>query len=595
MPTPTIKTKVAMDGEKEYKQALSEINSGLKVLNSEMKLTSEQFADNAGSVEALTAKNDILERQILTQREKIETLKTALQSSADAYGEADKRTAQWQVSLNDAEAVLIKMERELKDNQKAISEMTESMEDNTDEAKDNASIMDKLRDAFGGAEDEAKSLGDMAEDLAGKLGITLPDGAKKALDAIGSVDGSTAVLAGTAAAAAAAIVKIEQALIGLTIEQAAAATEIYNISQIINMTVEQTQEWDYVLKTVGSSISQAQGDLSAFQEKIMEAATGTGEAAEMFAKLGVSVVDQNGMLRTTSEVLNDTIAALQLMADETERNAISSTLLGGTGEALIPIYEQNAQYVQHLIDKKRELGVMTGDEIEALRDVSEALLDYEERTESAKNKIAVEFAPALAAFYDGAGEGILQLGESAADSGLVNFFGSILDLVTSLAPALDLLGVALELVGPLFDGASVAIGLFADGLSVVLNLVAALGNLLTLDFEGAGQNWDNIMGIFTSGGNSATARAWNNAYGENSSRWTFNSAGDQNFDGGLTWVGENGPELALLPQGTRIYNNQDSRELGGDTFYVTIDAKNVQEFNDIVRMAREQRRHDRMG
>ena len=595
MPTPTIKTKVAIEGEKEYKQALSEINSGLKVLNSEMRLTSEQFAQNAEGVEALTAKNDVLERQILTQRDKIETLKSALQNSAEAYGEADKRTAQWQVSLNDAEAVLIKMERELKDNQKAISDMTDAMEDNTDEAKDNASIMDKLRDAFGGAEDEAKSLGDMAEDLAGKLGINLPDGAKKALDAIGSVDASTAVLAGTAAAAAAAIVEIESALIRLTTEQAAAATEIYNISQIINMTVQETQEWDYVLKTVGSSISQAQGDLSAFQEKIMEAAGGTGEAAEMFNRLGVSVLDQNGALRTTSEVLNDTIAALQLMSDETERNAISSTLLGGTGEALIPIYEQNAQYVQHLIDKKRELGMMTGDEIEALRDVSEALLDYEERTESAKNKIAAEFAPALAAFYDGAGEGLLQLGESAADSGLVNFFGSILDLVTALAPALDLLGVALELVGPLFDGASVAIGLFADGLSVVLNLVAALGNLLTLDLDGAGQNWDNIMGIFTSGGNSATARAWKNAYGENSSRWTFNSAGDQNFDGGLTWVGENGPELAYLPHGTRIYNNQESRELGGDTFYVTIDAKNVQEFNDIVRMAKEQRRHDRMG
>lgn len=610
MPTPTIKTKVAIEGEKEYKQALSEINSGLKVLNSEMRLTSEQFSQNAESVEALTAKNDVLERQILTQRDKIETLKSALQNSAEAYGEADKRTAQWQVSLNDAEAVLIKMERELKENQEALQKagqtaenagnafdgMTDSIDESGDAAKDNKTIMDKLRDAFGGTEDKGRSLGEMAEDLAGKLGINLPDGAKKALDAIGNVDASTAVLAGTAAAAAAAIVKIEQALIDLTTDQAAAATEIYNISQIINMTVQETQEWDYVLKTVGSSISQAQGDLSAFQEKIMEAAGGTGEAAEMFNKLGVSVVDQNGSLRTTSEVLNDTIAALQLMADETERNAISSTLLGGTGEALIPIYEQNAQYVQHLIDKKRELGVMTGDEIETLRDVSEALLDYEERTESAKNKIAVEFAPALAAFYEGAGEGLLQLGESAADSGLVNFFGSILELVTSLAPALDLLGAGLEILGPIFNSAAVTVALFADGLSVVLNLIAALGNLLTLDFKGAGQNWDNVMSIFSAGGNSATARAWSNAYGpeKTQSKTPFNASGNDNFDGGFTWVGENGPELAYLPQGARIFNNQESREMGGDTFYVTIDAKNVKEFNDIVEMARAKRRKDRM-
>ena len=240
MPTPTIKTKVAMDGEKEYKQALSEINSGLKVLNSEMKLTSEQFADNADSIDALTAKNDVLERQILSQKEKVETLKSALQSSAEAYGEADGRTAKWKVSLNDAEAQLIKMERELRDNQEALEkssaamsdmsgtldEVSNSLEGTSEDAEENVSIMDKLRDAFGGAGGEGKSLGEMAEDLAGKLGVNLPDGAKNALDALGDINVESAALAGTAAAAAAAIVKIEEALIGITTERAAVATSI---------------------------------------------------------------------------------------------------------------------------------------------------------------------------------------------------------------------------------------------------------------------------------------------------------------------------------------------------------------------------------
>lgn len=354
MPTPTIKTKIAMDGEKEYKQAVAEINSGLKVLNSEMSLTTAQFAENAESIEALTAKGDVLERQILSQTEKVETLKSALQSSAEAYGESDSRTQKWQVSLNNAEAQLIKMERELRDNQEAVREaaqaaqeaenafdgMSDALGENGEAADDNKSIMDKLRDAFGGAEGEAKSLGEMAEDLAGKLGINLPDGAKEALDALGDVNIETAALAGTAAAAAAAIVKIEQALINITTERAAVATSLANIAETINMDVEATQQWDYVLKTVGSSIEEAQGDLSAFQEKIMEAREGTGEAAEMFTKLGVSVMDQSGALRDTEAALLDTVHALQIMADETDRNATSSILLGGTGEKLIPIYNQ---------------------------------------------------------------------------------------------------------------------------------------------------------------------------------------------------------------------------------------------------------------
>lgn len=600
MSTPTIKTKIAMEGEKEYKAALAEINSGLKVLSSEMKLTAAQFEENADGMEALTAKGDILERQILSQKEKIETLKAALQSSAEAYGESDKKTSAWKVSLNNAEAELVKMERELRDNQEAVREaaqaaqeaenafgdMADALGENSEAADGNKSIMDKLRDAFGGAEGEAKSLGEMAEDLAGKLGITLPDGAKEALDALGDVNIETAALAGTAAAAAAAVVKIEQALINITTERAAVATSLANIAETINMDVEATQQWDYVLKTVGSSIEEAQGDLSAFQEKIMEAREGTGEAAEMFAKLGVSVMDQNGILRDTEAVLLDTIHALQIMADETDRNATSSILLGGTGEKLIPIYNQSAESLDYLLEKKKELGIMTGDEIEALKDVSEALIDYEERINHAKDTVAAEFAPVLAEFYEFASEGILAFGESAEESGLVNFFGSILELVSALAPALDILGSVIQILEPAFGALSVTLGLVADGLSVVVNLASALANLIALDVEGAGQNWDNVMSIFSGGNNSATARAWNNIW---------NASGDYNFDGGYTWVGENGPELAYFPQGTRIFNNQESREMGGDTFYVTIDAKNVKDFNDIVEMARAKRRRDRMG
>lgn len=576
MSTPAIKTRVSIEGEKEYKAALAEINSGLRVLNSEMKLTSTQFAENADGMDALTAKGDILERQILSQKEKIETLKAALQNSAEAFGESDKKTSAWKVSLNNAEAELVKMERELRDNREAMEQAGKA-------AEENDTIFSTLSNIFGGTEDSAKGLGDMAEDLAGKLGINLPDGAKEALNALGDVNAETALLAGGTAAAAAGIAEIVKQLISLTTDRAAAATELANIAETINMDVEATQQWDYVLKTVGSSIGEAQGDLSAFQERIMDAATGTGEAAEMFAKLGVNVVDQTGALRDTESVLLDTVHALQLMADETERNAISSTLLGGTGEKLIPIYNQSAESLDYLLEKKKELGILTGDEIEALKDVSEALLDYEERATSAKDTIAAEFAPALEEFYNMAGVGLQGLGKSAEKSGLVNFFGSVLELVSALAPAFDLLGSAIEFLEPGFDMLSITLGLVADGLNIVVNLASALANLLTFDFAGAGDNWDNVMSIFS--GNSATERSFVNA---------INSSGNANFAGGYTWVGENGPELAYLPQGTRIFNNQESRELGGDVFYVTIDAKNVREFNDIVAMAQAKRRTERM-
>lgn len=599
MPTPGIRTTMTLDGEKEYKAALSEINSALKVLNSEMKLTKEQFSDQADSVEALTAEHDVLERQYLTQKEKVEQLRAALQQVGETYGEASNKTNSYKVSLNNAETELLKLDRALKSNQDALDQaraaaesagdgydaMDNQLSDAADGAEKSGGIIGKLKGIFGDVEGGGKSLGDMAGDLTGKIGVDLPEGAKNALDAIAPLGGKFALITGAAAATAAAISKVEEALIGITTESAERATSISNIAETINMSVESTQLWDYVLKSVGSSIEEAQGDLSAFQEKIMEAAEGTGEAYEMFSKLGVAVQDENGALRETEPVLMDVIKALQLMGDETERNAISSTLLGGTGEKLIPLYNDNSQAIEHLMDRKRELGVLTGDEIENLKKVSEAMVDYEEKTNYAKDTLAKDFAPALSDFYEISGDGLQNLAKTAERSNLVTFFGSILNLVGSLTPAFDLLGSALEVLAIPLGVVSVALGAVADGMRIVLELGSALVNLLTLDFIGAGKNLDNI-GAILSGSQSSAVNAWQGA---------FNASGTDNFPGGVTWVGENGPELLWLPQGSRIDNAQESRMYGGDTFYITINANKIKELNDLIRMANDARRMQRMG
>ena len=47
---PNINTKFTLSGEKEYKQALSEIGNGMRVLDSEMRKVQSAYAKNADSV-----------------------------------------------------------------------------------------------------------------------------------------------------------------------------------------------------------------------------------------------------------------------------------------------------------------------------------------------------------------------------------------------------------------------------------------------------------------------------------------------------------------------------------------------------------------
>ena len=117
--------KIGLEGEKEFKKALSEINQSFKVLGSEMKVVQSQFDKNDSSVEALTARNQVLNKEIEAQKQKIETLRSALANAAESFGENDRRTQSWQIQLNNAQAALNGMERELNSNNAALAIATQ--------------------------------------------------------------------------------------------------------------------------------------------------------------------------------------------------------------------------------------------------------------------------------------------------------------------------------------------------------------------------------------------------------------------------------------------------------------------------------------
>ena len=126
--------KIGVEGEKEFKNALREINRDFKVLGSEMKLVTSQFDKQDKSLQAVTARNEVLNKEIDAQKNKISTLESALKNAAESFGENDKRTKAWQIQLNNANADLNKMEQELDENNKALDEASDGFGDAGKEA-----------------------------------------------------------------------------------------------------------------------------------------------------------------------------------------------------------------------------------------------------------------------------------------------------------------------------------------------------------------------------------------------------------------------------------------------------------------------------
>lgn len=104
---------VKLSGESEYRKALSNISAQLGVVSSQMGKVTAEFGKNDKSVSGLSAKEDVLTKKLEIQKERVETLRGALEQSKEMYGENDTRTLNWQKSLNKAETDVIKTAKEI--------------------------------------------------------------------------------------------------------------------------------------------------------------------------------------------------------------------------------------------------------------------------------------------------------------------------------------------------------------------------------------------------------------------------------------------------------------------------------------------------
>lgn len=588
---PNINTRFTLSGEKEYKQAISEIGSGMKVLDSEMRKVQSAYAQNADSVEALSAKNDVLERKISTQTEKIEYLRAALQQSAERYGEADKRTMQWQTSLNNAEADLNSLNNQVDENKQKIADSGKEM----------------------------GNLGDVVNSLTSKLGIQLPDSMKTSMNGMLQLDTTTIAVAGGFAAVAAAIVKAEKALISMTKEAASNADDLLTLASVTGMTTDSVQELNYMADLTDVSLDRIKDSLKETTNKMQEAAAGTGDAYDAYQRLGVEITNADGSLRSAQDVFYDTIDALGDMKNQAERDALAMDLMSESAQELNPIIELGGDKLREYAQEAHDMGyVLDNDALKSLQAVDDAYSRLQNTQEGVKNQLAVEFAPYLEEFYGDATQGVKDLGKAIKDSGIVDAFGMLLETVGDiLNPMSDLSGNRVpaltnalrplaEVMALIADTADFFAGLFTLDFKKMGNALGfgyASGNgnkYQTLQDSYAAKSWGSSASDLSKAYEEAVARGDSSTLGITEDEWRRrylggNAAGTDNWSGGWTKVNENGPERIYLPSGSRIQTASETRYTSGDTYNTTVYVDHVEDLDTILRIAKNARITTRMG
>lgn len=106
MATRTISTKLAVEGESQYKQAITNINSELKMLDSRLKLAQSEFKGQQNTMEALQAKGKALSEVHAKQVEKVRELEDAYANAKTATEGYAARSESLKHSLEDNEKTL---------------------------------------------------------------------------------------------------------------------------------------------------------------------------------------------------------------------------------------------------------------------------------------------------------------------------------------------------------------------------------------------------------------------------------------------------------------------------------------------------------
>ena len=460
--TDTIKTRLAFDGEAEYKAACKELNSNLKLLGSEMKLVTAEYKNNANSTEALKAKQDVLQRTYNEQAKRVAETEKALKAMRAAQGENSEGAKRLETALNNQKTALAKTKNELND---------------TDEALEKAG---KGADEFGGQVEESGKQADTAGGRFSNLGRIMGN--------IGGAIAKGVAAMGTAAAGAAT------ALAGLTVAGGQYADDILTISANTGIATDSIQKYQYALNFIDGDLETLTKSMEKQKQRMGDAADGNATFAAAYERLGVSVKDADGNFRDSEEVYWEVIDALGQVTNEVERDNLAMDLLGKSSQELRTVIDAGSEAFKACGEEAEKMGaVMSGDSLNALGAFDDKMQQLKAGMGGLKNAAAMIALPFLDTL---ASDGVAILGEFSTglqaangDMGKMaeaigNTLSSAVVLLAEKLPEFVQMGV--NMIGSLVEGISTNLPTVMESAVEIINtLLQGIIDLLPMIIEGA--------------------------------------------------------------------------------------------------------------
>lgn len=345
MATRTISTKLAVEGESEYKKAIASCNTQLGTLKSALARTESEFRGNANSMEALSAKGSALSSMYDKQKEKVASMEAALKNAQRAQEEYSARVATAKENIERCERALDELKNSTGDTSEEQKALTEELEkwnseleesqgyeaaaekgvqgwqrqlnyanvdlnNLSDEIERNNRYLDEAAESADGCADSIDEYGREVRD-AGEESDEFGDRSKKA------VDNLAAALA--AAGITAAVKEIAEALLDCSKAAASFETSIAKVATIADTSTISLEEIESKIITLSGETGRSAESIADATYSAISAGVDTASAVEFVGKATRLAAGGFTEAETAVDVLTTALNAYGLSVEDTEK------------------------------------------------------------------------------------------------------------------------------------------------------------------------------------------------------------------------------------------------------------------------------------
>lgn len=179
----TIRTKIVIEGEKQYKAALADINRQLKETKSALSVAAAEYANADSATRTTAQQTEALNLSLEQQRQRLALMEEQLGKVEDAYGKNSRQAVELRTKINNARVEMAKTETQMRGFTDGLDAITDASGQTGERLDDAAKSLENIGDSANQAQGDVQDLAASIGDVVGKKLIEFEVG-KKALEGL---------------------------------------------------------------------------------------------------------------------------------------------------------------------------------------------------------------------------------------------------------------------------------------------------------------------------------------------------------------------------------------------------------------------------